>query len=67
LNSPIVVESYLVYWEDESSVTAVSSSNVKNKVVEEISSAKLGNESFDGRQVRSCEHNHLTKHFSYLK
>ena len=36
----------MVYWEDESSVTAVPSDNVKNKVVGEISSVKLGKEKF---------------------
>jgi len=51
---PAVVESYLVYWKDESSVTAVPSGNVKNKVVGEISSVKLGgNKSFDGRLLYS--------------
>jgi len=54
LSAPAVaVEYYLVYWEDEGSVTAVPCSSVDCGVVGQRHTVKLGKDKFTGKLMYS--------------
>ena len=53
LSAPAVVEYYLVYWEDEGSVTIVPFTSVNNGVLGERRAVKLGKQIFEGKLIYS--------------
>ena len=53
LCTPAVEEYYLVYWEDEGSVTAVPTTSVDKGVVGERKAIKLGKATFEGKLLYS--------------
>ena len=53
LIAPAVAEYYLVYWENEGSVTIVPFTLVRNGVLGERRAVKLGKQIFEGKLIYS--------------